>query len=102
MELGPGDDLESFAETLARSTGERASDPDRPEAVTAALAHVFVGERKLLVLGGCADVEEPIVDARAGFVRSPGGRGQPRLLAPESTPARCRVSVEAHGPRGPV
>src|SRR5437899_9935060 len=52
MELGPGDDLESFAETLARSTGERASDPDRAESVATALSHVVAGERKLLVLDG--------------------------------------------------
>ena len=95
MELGPGDDLESFAETLARSTGERASDPDRPESVTAALAHVFVGERKLLVLDGYADVEEPIVDALAGFVRSPRGRGKLLVLAQESTPAYCRFYSKA-------
>src|SRR5439155_10668044 len=56
MEVGPGADLESFADSLARSTGERASDPDQAESVAAALTHVFAGERKLLVLDGYADV----------------------------------------------
>ena len=63
--------------------------------MTAALAHVFVGERKLLVLDGYADVEEPIVDALAGFVRSPRGRGKLLVLAQESTPAYCRFYSKA-------
>src|SRR5439155_997583 len=75
--------------------GARASGTARRESVTAALAHVFVGERKLLVLDGYADVEEPIVDALAGFVRSPRGRGKLLVLAQESTPAYCRFYSKA-------
>ena len=90
MEVGPGADLESFADSLARSTGERASDPDQAESVAAALTHVFAGERKLLVLDGYADVEEPVVDALAGFLRGSRGRGKLLVLAQESTPAYCR------------
>lgn len=90
MAIGPGADLESFADSLARSTGERAADPDQPESVSASLAHVFAGERKLLVLDGYDEVEEGVVDALAGFLR--GSRGRPKLLvlAQESTPAYCR------------
>src|SRR5207245_2918518 len=71
-------------------TGERASDPDQAESVAAALTHVFAGERKLLVLDGYADVEEPVVDALAGFLRGSRGRGKLLVLAQESTPAYCR------------
>jgi len=90
MEIGPGANLEAFADALARSTGERATDPDRPESVAAALAHVFAGERKLLVLDGYADVEDAVVDALAGFLRGSHGRGKLLVLAQESTPVYCR------------
>ncbi len=90
MEIGPGADLESFADSLARSTGERAADPDRPESVAKALAHVLAGERKLLVLDGYAEVGEGVVDALAGFLRGSLGRAKLLVLAQESTPAYCR------------
>src|SRR5439155_21735776 len=78
MEIGPGANLEAFADSLARSTGERAADPDQPESVAAALAHVFAGGRHLLVLVGYADVDEAVVDALAGFLR--GSHGRDKLL----------------------
>lgn len=90
MEIGPRADIESFADSLARSTGERATNPDRPDSVAAALAHVFARERRLLVLDGYADVDEPVVDALAGFLRGPRGRCKLLVLAQESTPAYCR------------
>jgi len=90
MEIRPGANIESFADSLARSTGERATNPDRPDSVAAALAHVFARERRLLVLDGYADVDEPVVDALAGFLRGPRGRCKLLVLAQESTPAYCR------------
>jgi hypothetical protein len=90
MEVGPGANLEAFADALARSTGERATDPDQPESVATALAHVFAGERKLLVLDGYADVEDAVVDALAEFLRGSHGRGKLLVLAQESTPVYCR------------
>ena len=95
MEIKPGDNLESFADSLAHSTGQRASDPDRHESVAAALVQVIAGERKLLVLDGYADVDEPIVDALSGFLRGPRGRGKLLVLAQESTPAYCRFYSKA-------
>src|SRR2546426_3905294 len=95
MEIKPGDNLESFADSLAHSTGQRASDPDRHESVAAALVQVFAGERKLLVVDGFADVDEPIVDALSGFLRGPRGRGKLLVLAQESTPAYCRFYSKA-------
>ena len=95
MEIGPGADLEAFADSLARSTGERATDPDQSESVAAALAHVFAGERKLLVLDGYADVDDAVVDALAGFLRGARGRGKLLVLAQESTPVYCRFYSKA-------
>ena len=90
MEIGPGADLESFADSLARSTGERAADPDRAESIATALAHVFAGERRLLVLDDYDEVEDGVVDALAGFLRSAPGRAKLLVLAQESSPAYCR------------
>src|SRR2546428_13070940 len=95
MEIGPGADLEAFADSLARSTGERATDPDQSESVAAALAHVFAGERKLLVLDGYADVDDAVVDALAGFLRGARGRGKIFVLAQESPPCICRFYSKA-------
>ena len=95
MEIGPGANLEAFADSLARSTGERATDPDQAESVAAALARVFAGERKLLVLDGYADVDDAVVDALAGFLRGSHGRGKLLVLAQESTPVYCRFYAKA-------
>src|SRR5256712_5774123 len=95
MEIGPGANLGAFAESLARSTGERAADPDQAESVGAALGHLFAGERKLLVLDGYADVEDAVVDALAGFLRGSHGRGKLLVLAQESTPVYCRFYAKA-------
>src|SRR2546427_1940231 len=102
MEIKPGDDVESFADSLAHSTGQRASDPDRPESVAAAIGQVFAGERKLLVLDGYADVDEGVVDALAGFLRGPRGRGKLLVLAQESTPSYCRFYSKAEVDAGLV
>src|SRR5256712_9345731 len=95
MEIGPGANLEAFAESLARSTGERSTDPDQPESVAGALGHLFAGERKLLVLDGYADVDDAVVDALAGFLRGSHGRGKLLVLAQESTPVYCRFYAKA-------
>src|SRR3989449_2640288 len=102
MEIKPGDDVESFADSLAHSTGQRASDPDRPESVAAAIGQVFAGERKLLVLDGYADVDEGVVDALAGFLRGSRGRGKLLVLAQESTPSYCRFYSKAEVDAGLV
>src|SRR5207244_8567313 len=73
MEIGPGANLEAFADSLARSTGKRATDPDQAESGAAALARVFAGERKPLVLDGCADVDAAEVDALPGLRRGSHG-----------------------------
>src|SRR5256712_5116202 len=95
MEIGPGANLEAFAESLARSTGERSTDPDQPESVAGALGHLFAGERKVLVLDGYADVDDAVVDALAGFLRGSHGRGKLLVLAQESTPVYCRFYAKA-------
>ena len=95
MEIGSDANLEAFADALAQSTGVRAEDPDQPGSVAAALAHVFDGERRLLVVDGYADVADAVVDAIAGFLRGPHGRGKLLVLAQESTPAYCRFYARA-------
>jgi hypothetical protein len=90
-EVEPAADLEAFAASLASATGIAADAPDEPESVADALARVFGRGTKLLVLDGYTEVEEPVVDALSGFVRSARGAvGKFLVLAQESTPAYCR------------
>lgn len=95
LEIEQGTDLEAFAETLARTTGVHASDPDRPESVAAAIGRVWAGPTKLLVVDGYGDVEDAVVEALATFLRSARGKGKLLVLAQESTPAYCRFYSRA-------
>ncbi len=99
LEIQPGADIESVADALARSTGERAEDPDRPESVAAAIGRLFAGGTKLLVLDGYADVEESVVDMLGTFLHNVQQKGKLLVLAQESTPSYCRfyskVDVDA-------
>ncbi len=95
LEIEAGSDLESFAEALARTTGVRASDPDRPESIADAIGHVSARNTKLLVLDGYGDVEDAVVEALATFLHSPRGKGKLLVLAQESTPAYCRFHSRA-------
>ena len=95
LELEPGADLETFAEGLARATGVHASDPDQSDSVAAAIGRISAGPTKLLVVDGYGDVEDPVVEALATFVRSARGKGKLLVLAEESTPAYCRFYSRA-------
>src|SRR5437879_13640431 len=87
MEINPGDDLESFADSLAHSTGQRASDPDRAETVAAASVQGLAGDRKLLVRVGYAGVDGAA--AAAGPCRTRGCRGPGHRLGPAAASARA-------------
>src|SRR5439155_25806607 len=84
-----------FAEGLARATGVHASDPDQPDSVAAAIGRISAGPTKLLVVDGYGDVEDPVVEALATFVRSARGKGKLLILAQESTPAYRRFYPRA-------
>src|SRR2546430_17529808 len=83
LELEPGADLETFAEGLARTTGVRASDPDRSDSVAEAIGRISAGTTKIPVVGGDGEVEEAGVGAPATFARGARGKGKRRLLWPE-------------------
>lgn len=102
LEIEPGANLESFADALARSTGEHAEDPDRPESVAAAIGRVFAGGTKLLVLDGYADVEEPVVDMLGTFLHDARRNGKLLVLAQESTPSYCRFYSKVDSDAGLV
>ena len=91
VDFAGGGNLEGLAGSLIAATGVRAQAPDDPESVADAVAAVYAGGTKLLVLDGYGDVEEPIVDAMRSFVRRGCAIGGKLLvLAQESTPAYCR------------
>lgn len=91
VDLPVGSDLEGFAASLASATGIRAQTPEEPESVADALCQVYGRGKKLVVVDGYGDVEEPIVDAISAFLRKARtADGKLLVLAPESTPAYCR------------
>ncbi|MGI0147968.1 MAG: hypothetical protein ACREDF_00345 [Thermoplasmata archaeon] len=91
VDIEGGSNLGAFAASLASATGVRFATPADPESVAEALGQVYTRGRKLLVLDGYGDVEEPIVDVMSAFLRKARAvEGKLLVLAQESTPAYCR------------
>lgn len=103
IDLGPEEDLDGFATTLAQATRTEAEAPGDPESVARALAAAFEGGVRLVVVDGYGEVPEGIVDALRGFLRMAGaGPMKLLVLAQETTPAYCRFYGESERRAGLV
>src|SRR2546427_10493268 len=76
LELEPGADLETFAGGLARTTGVRASDPDRSDSVAEAIGHISAGNPQPPVRGGDREGGNAGRDPLATVRRRRPGQGQ--------------------------